>query len=474
MTPAANDDADLAPPPSRWAIAATIFRIAGVDVPQLIYTELSERVGHSIHRWTRPYRPKEPFAPLDSISGDVGQTRNIVVIGGSWGGSFVARSIANRLDASHRVVVIEQNDSYQHLFNFPRYSALPPHPSRTARAFVPFTEIPKSCPAGALEWITNRAVGVLPAKDAANGNARGFVQLSDGTFVPFYYLIVATGADNSRLTATTKEAGCAELQQRAEKVAAAKTVLVIGGGAYGVELATDIKEQYGAAKDVVLVHSHAQLLDRFGPQLHAAAMRRCRVLGVRVVLNERPEGWVDGEAGAITLRTTGETITYDVAMKCVGGGSQKATSSLRTLLPASSFNARDGRLRTTSALQVVDAPHGAVFALGDVCEPDVEVEVPKMGRAAYTQSKFVAENVLRLIAHEGKTDQPLLRPYAPALGDNSIKLTLGLLEGNMWLRVGGLEWAPGVKLRGLDLDAKMAWKLWGVADKYPAIEGEKV
>ncbi|EJD54692.1 hypothetical protein AURDEDRAFT_141448 [Auricularia subglabra TFB-10046 SS5] len=381
-------------------------------------------------------------------------------------------SLANRIDSSHRVVVVEQNDSYQHLFNFPRYSALPPHPSHTARAFVPFTGVPESCPAGALEWVTSRAVDVLPAEDATGDSARGFVKLADGTFVPYYYLIVATGADNSRLKATTAEDGCAELQQRAEKVAVAQTVLVIGGGAYGVELATDIATQYGDAKTVVLVHSHDQLLDRFGPQLHAAAMRRCRAVGVRVVLGERPEGWVDGEAGSITLRTTGETIVYDVAMKCVGGGSQKATSSLRSLLPASSFNARDGRLRTTNTLQVVDAPDGAVFALGDVCDPGMP-DVPKMGRAAYTQSKFVAENVLRLIAHEGKSGQPTLRSYAPALGDNTIKLTLGLWDASMWMRVGDVEWAPMTKLRSLDLDAKTAWRLFGVGDKYPAIEGEK-
>lgn len=108
---------------------------------------------------------------------------------------------------------------------------------------------------------------------------------------------------------------------------------------------------------------------------------------------------LSGEASAIVLRTTGKTITYDVALKRVGGRS------------ASSFNAHNSRLRTLSALQVVDAPCGTVFALGDGCDPDAQVEVPKMGHAASTQSKDVAENVLRrpgiLIAHGGA------RPYRP-------------------------------------------------------------
>ncbi|EJD43746.1 FAD/NAD(P)-binding domain-containing protein [Auricularia subglabra TFB-10046 SS5] len=387
---------------------------------------------------------------------------------------MTAKNIANRMPSGYRVVVIEKNDTYQHLFNFPRYTALPAHPSHLPRAFVPFTGIAKSCPPGSLEWITDRVVNAFSAKDAAGPDAaRGYVELADGTFVPYRYLIIATGADTSRLQATTKEAGFAELRARSDAVAAAKSILIIGGGAVGVELATDIKTQYLDAKSVTLVHSRDRLMDRFGVQLHAAAMRRCKAVGVRVILGERPEGGVDGQPGTITLPKTGEEISYDLLFKCIGGGSHEMTKPFRSLLPASSFNARDGRLRTSAAMQIVDAPHDGIFALGDVSDPDVP-DVVKMARATFYQGKVVSQNVVRLIEHEGKSGQPSLRSYKPMAGEDTIKLTLGLWDACVWMHFGKLEWAPMSKLKSLDLDAKFVWRHFGVADQYPEIEEEAV
>jgi pyruvate/2-oxoglutarate dehydrogenase complex dihydrolipoamide dehydrogenase (E3) component len=43
--------------------------------------------------------------------------------------------------------------------------------------------------------------------------------------------------------------------------------LVIGGGALGIQLATDVKEVHGET-EVTVLHSREQLLPRFDKQMH--------------------------------------------------------------------------------------------------------------------------------------------------------------------------------------------------------------
>ena len=65
----------------------------------------------------------------------------------------------------------------------------------------------------------------------------------------------------------TKPEGVAWLRAAQNRVKNSGSVLVIGGGALGVQFATDIKQHY-PEKRVTLVHSGPQLLPRFDRWLH--------------------------------------------------------------------------------------------------------------------------------------------------------------------------------------------------------------
>ncbi|KAJ1032135.1 hypothetical protein NDA18_001633 [Ustilago nuda] len=71
-------------------------------------------------------------------------TQNVVVLGGSYGGIHAATVLAQKLPPTHRVILIERNSHFNHLYVFPRFSVLPGHEHK---AFIPYSSIFKDAPA---------------------------------------------------------------------------------------------------------------------------------------------------------------------------------------------------------------------------------------------------------------------------------------------------------------------------------------
>lgn len=81
--------------------------------------------------------------------------------------------------------------------------------------------------------------------------------------------------------------------------------MIVGGGALGIQYATDIADLYNnptnavhladksglppRKKRITLVHSRDRFLPVYKPEVHEEIMRRLRELGVEVVLGERPD-----------------------------------------------------------------------------------------------------------------------------------------------------------------------------------------
>lgn len=229
---------------------------------KITITELFQQVHALEHRFT--YR-------------QTSSPKNVVVIGGSFAGFYLAKRLSNSLPTGYRVVLIEKNSHFNYLFNFPRFSVLPGHEHK---AFIPYDGIARNSPAGIFQRVQDYATAVGPKE----------VTLRSGKTIRYEFLAIATGAlrpPPTNLLATEKAAGCLELQSFQDKIKAANRICVIGGGAVGVQMAGDIKSVY-PQKRVALIHSRGQLLPGFRKVLHdhvCAAMSR---MGVKVILNERP------------------------------------------------------------------------------------------------------------------------------------------------------------------------------------------
>ena len=131
--------------------------------------------------------------------------------------------------------------------------------------------------------------------------------------IPYEFLLVATGSDGggglpSRVGAEGKTAGMELVRGVQKRIADSQKIVVVGGGAVGVEVATDAKGKY-PHKEIVLVHSRQAVMHRFGPELQAAALKALKELGVVVVLGERVES-EDTEAATVLL-SSGRKVACD-------------------------------------------------------------------------------------------------------------------------------------------------------------------
>ena len=223
----------------------------------------------------------------------VDDAKNVVVVGGSFAGLEVAKRLAETLPTGFRLVLIEKNSHFNYLFHFPRFSVVQGH-ERTA--FVPFDNlVTKNAPNGIFTQIRSTVTSV----------SDGLVHLSSGETIDFEVLVLATGAlqpPPAKVVSTDREEGCAEFRAVQQQIKESTSIAVIGAGAVGVELASDIKDFY-PDKKVALIHSRGQVMNRFPKRLHDAVLPALEELGVRVILNERPviPGGVMGKNVALTF-----------------------------------------------------------------------------------------------------------------------------------------------------------------------------
>lgn len=340
--------------------------------------------------------------------------KNVVVIGGSYVGLNVAESLAKASNDNFRVLLIEKNSHFQHLFAFPRYALSTK--LDTHKAFIPY----QASRLGQQGLIV-QAKAVHLSKDTVTLDRE--VEL-DGKLtdsIPFAALAITTGtklSPPSTLPGADKLSGTAYLREHAARVEAARKIVIIGGGAVGVQMATDIKQLF-PSKSVTLVHSRPTLMSKFDARLHAVVAQRCEELGVQTVLGRGrvklpEEGYpTDGREFDVEVQD-GTRVPADFAI--VSTGQTPQSDILASLAPGCIDG--DGFIKVKSTLQIEDGRFPTVFALGDIAATGAH----KAARPAMRQAEVVAENVGRLL--EGREEGGLLEYDSsdPA----AIHLTLGI------------------------------------------------
>ncbi|UZJ51899.1 hypothetical protein CBS101457_001219 [Exobasidium rhododendri] len=206
----------------------------------------------------------------------------------------------------------------------------------------------------------------------------------DSVSIPYSHMIYALGShlpDPLRTEARTKKEGVKWMQDIQNRIKASREIVLVGGGALGVEFALDIKSVY-ADKKVTLIHSRMQLLPNFDAKVHEVALKRLQELGVDVVLGERlaltegcPRGSTVAEQSAVCtpgdakgegsqahkegicigdgrkkVKTTGgKEFECDLLLLCTG---QQPNSSLMAQLAPTSVDSRTRLVKVLRTLQV--------------------------------------------------------------------------------------------------------------------------
>jgi 3-phenylpropionate/trans-cinnamate dioxygenase ferredoxin reductase subunit len=140
------------------------------------------------------------------------------------------------------------------------------------------------------------------------------VRLAGGGRLPYDMLVIATGARARRLTPDGGEIvlrGLDDALALRDRLAAARSVLVVGGGFLGMEVASAAAER-GVAATVVDVRPHLAALGPWPAQRFAAAARS---RGVRLVVSPAGVRRLDGTAVALG---SGATLTADLVVTAIG------------------------------------------------------------------------------------------------------------------------------------------------------------
>ena len=148
--------------------------------------------------------------------------------------------------------------------------------------------------------------------------ARKLVQLNDGTQVPYDGLVIATGSRPRRLspgqpaelTLRTLE-DAAELRRR---LATRPTVIVVGGGALGMEIASGC---LASGCEVTLVAPEAPMVHQLGPHLSEVFTSAARRAGLTIVTAQAVGAWEDGGHSQVAL-ADGFVLDAELVISAVG------------------------------------------------------------------------------------------------------------------------------------------------------------
>ncbi|KAK4639979.1 hypothetical protein QC761_700150 [Podospora bellae-mahoneyi] len=367
--------------------------------------------------------------------------KNIVIVGAAFSGLYAARLLAGAVprDGRYRIVVIEPNSHFNFTWVFPRFCVVEGHEHK---AFIPYSpDFFDMGPKGLVQWVRDRVTSLT----------RENVLLRSGEVIPYEYLIIATGSNvadglPSRAGVEDKEEAIELLKAMQERVKNASHIVVAGGGAAGVETATDAKDRY-PGKSVTIVHSRQALMHRFGNGLQQGTSEAMERLGVNVILGEKvlPQS-VDGKF--ITL-SSGRKIECDCFINCTG---QKPASGIVASLAPNTITP-SGHIRVKPNLQIDDDSLPNVYVCGDVAQ--AEVRNPN-SRVAARQAEICADNVVRAV--KGKKPKYV---FTEGFGDGVIKLTLGLDRSITQYFDGKSELLFPAVEPDLDLMCKGTWAAMG-------------
>ncbi|KAH6623784.1 hypothetical protein F5144DRAFT_496796 [Chaetomium tenue] len=382
--------------------------------------------------------------------------RNVVVVGGSYVGLSAARELANILPATHRVLLVEPHSHFHHLFAFPRFAIAPTH---AHKAFIPFSAAFAASPHPTLHHVAHaRAIALQPHTLTLDREWHGSLTL------PFDYLVVATGTRLSppgTMPGDDKLSAVRYLEGFQEGVREAKEVVVVGGGAVGVQMACDVKELF-PGKRVVLVHSRERLMSVYHGRLSELIRERFEELGVEVVTGSRavvPPGGFPAGVGVREVRLQdGRVVKGELVIPATG---QTPNTGFVEGLEGGVVNPENGFIRVRPTMQFGDARYPHMFAVGDIADSGAH----KAAKPGMAQAAVAARNIASMVAGREATEEMSLSPAG-------IHLTLGLTRNvifrNPNTAAGDTE--PYIELKDdgrEDMNIERVWTIRGITVKSP-------
>lgn len=337
----------------------------------------------------------------------------VVIVGGGYAGFTLARMLDGKVD----VTLVEAREAFVINAATLRVAV---QPALLDDIVIPYDRLLKS--------------GRVVRGRVASIDQRGVV-LADGTRIDADAIVVATGSHYAAPFKPQDDSIAsfkAALAGLADQILAADSIVIVGTGAVGVELAGEIKVAH-PGKSVTLVGNQPRLFPTYTPNLHRELAKRLAALGVDLRLNAEVSGLAQTHApyhGTVTL-PDGTALT---GLIIPAVGARVAESPAHGL--AGARREANGQLAVDSWLRPSDLPN--VFAIGDLAATgDGMTVVATAKHTPWLKNALLklarGEAVERLQPYKGWRIPPILVPLGPDLGVSVLPLGKeGMTAGN-WL-----------------------------------------
>ncbi|KAL9296916.1 hypothetical protein ACSQ67_022812 [Phaseolus vulgaris] len=310
----------------------------------------------------------------------VGKKR-VVIIGGGVAGSLVAKS----LQFTTHVTLIDPKEYFEITWASLR--------SRVEPSFAERSVINHQ------DYLTHGNIITSSAVDITETE----VITEDGHKIGFDYLVIATGhADEVPKNRTER---LNQFKEDNERIKSARSILIVGGGPTGVELAAEIAVDF-PNKKVTIVHKGPRLLDFVGTKAADKTLKWLESKNVEVKLEQT----IDVNELACehkTYRTSnGETVEADCYFQCLGKPLASAWLE-ETMLKYDLDD--EGRIKVDEKLRVTGRRN--IFAIGDITDvPEI-----KQGFAAQQHAEVVVKNLKVMIDGGRDCSQCRMENYKPQM-----------------------------------------------------------
>lgn len=157
----------------------------------------------------------------------------------------------------------------------PRFAVIPGHEEK---AFIPYS--------GMFKDIANSSDHAVVAARVTSVQADS-VDI-DRSFegqqrIPFDYLVIATGTrltPPSMMPSDEKDPSVSFLRDHQARAQRSQSIVLVGGGAVGVQMALDLKERY-PEKDVTVVQSRDRVMPQYHSDLHDIVAKSFQDAGIK-------------------------------------------------------------------------------------------------------------------------------------------------------------------------------------------------
>ncbi|EIW87029.1 FAD/NAD(P)-binding domain-containing protein [Coniophora puteana RWD-64-598 SS2] len=309
-------------------------------------------------------------------------SKNVVIVGAGFAGTAIAQALSKKLDNNQYHLILLNARSYAVDTVATARLTVDTTEKLEDRAFVKLDRIFQKQP-GEIK------VGIVTSIEKTETGAGGVLVLRSGERVPYEVLVLASGSlwDGPLGIPEDEEDVPNHLASWRAKYSTAKHVVLVGGGAVGIEIAGELKDTYPDKKVTIIQRGEKLFRDIYSDKFRNGMESRLTARGVNVILNDSiDELPAEGAAG---ITTRGGRQLPDADLVLFARGPRPNTDFIASL--GGDILNNQGYVKVKPTLQL--SGHDNVFAAGDIIEWKEQKQAAKTG----SHAAIVAANVLSLL-----------------------------------------------------------------------------